>query len=366
MSIISLTIDGLSIEVQEGATVLQAARDAGITIPTICDHKDLNPYGACRMCVVQIEGVRGFPTSCTTPATQGMQVTTQSEQLTNLRNCTLELMFSGHPNSCLKCPHREACEQERPQATKAARSTRCGFCANRDECELRAMALDAGLQELQLPTLYAAHKLERDDPFMDRDYNLCVLCGRCWRICEKIHGKPAINIINRGKWARIGTAFDKSHLDSGCVFCGACIDICPTGTLTDRFARWQGKPEATVATTCQLCPQGCSVHAQSKDGQLLAYTMPGFSTEDRLCLLGRFGAAQILSSSKRLTRPMVREGGDLIPVDWEYALQEAAKGLQAVSGVIVFVISETTSREDRFLYRQLAGEMNGLVMFLSG
>ncbi|WP_051308945.1 sulfide/dihydroorotate dehydrogenase-like FAD/NAD-binding protein [Desulfogranum japonicum] len=362
MSIISLTIDGLDIEVQEGTTVLQAARKAGLSIPTICDHKDLSPYGACRMCVVEIEGVRGFPTSCTTPVTPGMQVTTQSEQLSTLRNCTLELMFSGHPNSCLKCPHRELCEEERPQATKAARTTRCGFCANRDECELREMALDSGLNELDLPTIYSAHKLERDDPFMDRDYNLCVLCGRCWRICEKIHGKPAINIIHRGKWARIGTAFDKSHLDSGCVFCGACVDICPTGTLTDRFARWQGKPDQSVATTCQLCPQGCSVQAQSKDGQLQAYTMPGFDKEDRLCLLGRFGAAQILSSSKRITRPLVREGDDLIPVDWDYAYQTISQGLLDANGTTVFLISETTSREERYLYARLASSVQGLLL----
>ena len=236
-----------------------------------------------------------------------MQVVTQSARLTELRNRTLELMFSGHPNSCLVCIHREACEQYRPKVTKAARSTRCGFCANRDECDLRTMALSAGQNELSLPTLYASYNLERDDPFMDRDYNLCVLCGKCWRICEKIHGKPAISIINRGKWARIGTAFDKSHVFSGCTFCGACIDICPTGTLTDRFARWQGKAEADTPSACILCSEGCSVVAQSKGGQLLAYTMTGFNKEAGLCALGRFGAAQIAASNQRLIRPLVRE-----------------------------------------------------------
>lgn len=354
MGNISLTINGRTVEVEEGATVLSAARKAGIVIPTICDHKDLNPYGSCRMCIVEIEGVRGFPTSCTTPATAGMRVTTESERLTTLRNRTLELMFSGHPNSCLVCPHREACEQYRPKATKAARSTRCGFCANRDECDLRSMALKAGSRELHLPTLYASYNLERDDPFMDRDYNLCVLCGRCWRICEKIHGKPAISIINRGKWARIGTAFDKSHVHSGCTFCGACIDICPTGTLTDRYARWHGKSEQEIPSACMLCPEGCSVVAQAKDGQLLAYTMTGFHREAGLCALGRFGAAQIVNSSRRLIRPQVREGDDLIPTDWEAAIQAAADGLRGCIGAAAVVISATGSREDRFLYGRLA------------
>ena len=138
---ISLTIDGRGIEVDEGRTVLQAATEAGITIPTICDHKDLSPFGACRMCIVEIEGVRGFPTSCTTPAAAGMVVRTQSDELRTLRNRTLELMLSGHPNSCLVCPHREDCEKYRPRPTKAGRTTRCGFCSNRDECNIRTLAL---------------------------------------------------------------------------------------------------------------------------------------------------------------------------------------------------------------------------------
>ena len=364
MGSISLTIDGQIVEVQEGTTVLEAARKAGITIPTICAHKDLNPYGACRICVVEIEGVRGFPTSCTTPATPGMQVTTQSERLTELRNRTLELMFSGHPNSCLVCVHREACEKYRPTATKAARSTRCGFCANRDECDLRAMALKAGSNELHLPTLYASYNLEREDPFMDRDYNLCVLCGRCWRICEKIHGQPAISIINRGKWARIGTAFDKSHVFSGCTFCGACIDICPTGTLTDRFARWQGKPEQEIPSTCLLCPEGCSVVAQTKEGRLLAYTMTAFTKEAGLCALGRFGAAQIVAASNRLTRPLVREGEDLIPMDWQGAMQSASTELAKYKGKIALVVSASTPREARYLYSQMAAQLEGQLLLL--
>lgn len=364
MGSISLTIDDRTVEVEEGKTVLEAARVAGISIPTICDHKDLNPYGSCRMCIVEIDGVRGFPTSCTTPAAAGMQVKTQSARLTTLRNRTLEMMFSGHPNSCLVCVHREACEKYRPNATKAARSTRCGFCANREECDLRKMVLQADSRELNLPNLYSSYGLERDDPFMDRDYNLCILCGRCWRICEKIHGQPAISIINRGKWARIGTAFDKSHVFSGCVFCGACIDICPTGTLTDRFARWHGKPETDIPSACILCSEGCSITAQSKKGQLLATVMTGFEPEDSLCALGRFGLAQIVGANNRLIRPQVREGDELIPTDWDAAIRVAVEGLRETTGAVVFVVSETISREDRYLYGRLAERLNGRLIVL--
>jgi NADH dehydrogenase/NADH:ubiquinone oxidoreductase subunit G/NAD(P)H-flavin reductase len=351
---ISLTIDGRGIEVNEGQTVLQAATEAGITIPTICDHKDLSPFGACRMCVVEIDGVRGFPTSCTTPAASGMVVRTQSEELRTLRNRTLELMLSGHPNGCLVCPHREACEKYRPRPTKAGRSTRCGFCSNRDECDIRTLALTAKSHDLAIPTLYAAYNLERDDPFMDRDYNLCILCGRCWRICEKIHGAPAISIINRGKRARIGTAFDKSHLFSGCTFCGACIDICPTGTLTDRYARWYGKPTAETPSTCTLCPEGCPVVALTESQKLIANRMTAFEPQASLCALGRFAYPQVVNSPERLTHPMVREDGELIPADWEAAIKAAAEGLRRSTGRMAVLVSESTTREDRYLYGKLA------------
>lgn len=357
MNAIHLTIDGQSVGVPAGATVLDAARKAGITVPTVCDHKDLSPYGACRMCIVEIEGVRGYPTSCTTPAAEGMQVRTQSPELESLRKRTLELMLSGHPNSCLVCAHREACESFRPKATKAGRSTRCGFCSNREECDLRTMALEAGDRDLHLPTLYAAHNLEREDPFMDRDYNLCVLCARCWRICEKIHGKPAISIINRGKEARVGTAFHKSHVHSGCTFCGSCIDICPTGTLTDRFARWYGKPDTRADSTCQLCPEGCAMVAQARSGQLVATAMTAFQPEASLCALGRFGYAQLVNAPTRLLRPTIRENGEAFTVDWATALDTAASGLRPHAGKIGMIVSAAISREERHLYEQLAREL---------
>jgi NAD(P)H-flavin reductase/ferredoxin len=364
MGKISLTIDGRAVEVEEGRTVLQAATGAGIYIPTICDHKDLSPFGACRMCIVEIEGVRGFPTSCTTPAAARMVVRTQSKELTTLRNRTLELMLSGHPNSCLVCLHREDCEKYRPRPTKAGRSTRCGFCSNRDECNVRTLALSGKTQELQIPTLYSSYNLERSDPFMDRDYNLCILCGRCWRICEKIHGVPAISIIKRGKWARIGTAFDKSHVFSGCTFCGACIDICPTGTLTDRYARWYGRPTAETPSTCTICPEGCSVVALTQGQKLIANRMATFESKSSICALGRFAYPQVVNSGQRLAQPMVREQDELIPSDWETAVNAAAEGIKHAAGNVAILVSESTTREDRHLYAKLAETLGARISFV--
>ena len=354
MNEIRLTIDGRVAEVDAGTTVLDAARKVGIEIPTICDHKDLTPYGACRMCIVEIEGVRGYPTSCTTPAAQGMTVWTHTEDLTVLRNRVLELMLSGHPNSCLVCPHRELCETYRPRPGKAGRTTRCGFCSNRDECRVRGMAIEAGAREMDLPVLYSAHQLERDDPFMDRDYNLCILCGRCWRICEKIHGAPAISIVNRGKWARLGTAFNKSHVLSGCTFCGSCIDICPTGSLTDRYARWYGKPEEEKVSVCTLCPEGCSIVLQSNNGKTVAAKMTAFEPDASLCAAGRFAFVQLANSPERLARCALRTNGDQVPVDWDEAIEDVAADLSKYKGSLLIAANGGGPREDTCLYRKLA------------
>ncbi|NTV44018.1 MAG: molybdopterin-dependent oxidoreductase, partial [Syntrophobacteraceae bacterium] len=283
-----------------------------------------------------------------------------TEELRSLRNRILELMLSGHPNACLVCDHRELCEKYRPQTIKAGRTTRCGFCSNRDECSLRNLALGIDKHELNLPTLYSAHNLERYDPFMDRDYNLCILCGRCWRICEKIHGSPAISIINRGRWARLGTAFHKSHVYSGCTFCGSCIDICPTGTLTDRYARWYGEVDGETHSACTLCPEGCSFFVLTKSRRMVASRMTEFTREASLCAVGRFVYPQIVNSPDRLKMPMIRENGDLIPLPWEDAIAVASEGLTQRRNSLAVLITESCSREDRYVYEQFAGALGAV------
>jgi NAD(P)H-flavin reductase/ferredoxin len=363
MDKIKLTIDGKPVEIAPGATVLEAARSGGIEIPTICAHEDLPSYGACRMCIVEIDNVRGYPTSCTTPAAEGMVVRTQTPELIKLRGRILEYMMSGHPNACLVCNHRAMCEQYRPRPIKAGRTTRCAFCSNRDGCDMRKMTLDLMKGDLNLPTLYSAYDVERDDPFIDRDYNLCILCGRCWRICEKIHGTPAISIINRGKWARIGTSFHKSYVFSGCTFCGACVDICPTGTLNDRYARWYGEPDRSVFSTCTLCPEGCTVRLQLKDARLISTRTASFGRDDRLCAIGRFAYPQIVNAPDRLRRALIRDAGDQMPADYESAIAHAAAKLGPHKGdSFAMIVSESLTRESRHYLGRFAREViNGQV-----
>ena len=370
-----LTIDGKQVQGPRGATVLDIARESGIHIPTLCAHEDLPNFGACRLCVVEIDGIRGYPTSCTTPAAEGMVVRTQSADLEEIRSTVMELMLSGHPNSCLVCNDRDECQKYRPKPTKSGRATRCGFCSNSPTCAIRKMSNEGAPPVLNLPTIYSQHKVERDDPFIERDHNMCVLCGRCWRICEQIHGTPAISIVQRGRDAKISAAFGRSWLDSGCTFCGACIDICPTATITDRYSRWYSNPREAAETTCTLCSEGCSVTPVVSEGSVVETKMTTFQRESRLCALGRFAYAQLMNAPRRLDRPLIREDGDLTPVPWDEAIEVVAAEMKkrilpsldssspAENGDLraAVIVGELHTREDRFLYEQLAAAIGGQV-----
>ena len=199
MSEITLTIDGNLVKAERGDTVLKAARKAGIEVPTLCDHPALEPYGACRLCIVEIEGMRGYPPSCTTPAAEGMVVKTSSPVIIDLRKEVIKLLLSGHTSPCLVCLHREPCEKYRPRSFKSGKATRCVFCSNRDQCELRKLTEEYKIDDLEVPIIYKHLPVEHMDPFMDRDYNLCVLCGRCARICEKIHTTGTIDFVSAAR-----------------------------------------------------------------------------------------------------------------------------------------------------------------------
>jgi NAD(P)H-flavin reductase/NAD-dependent dihydropyrimidine dehydrogenase PreA subunit len=357
MGQITLTIDGKKVKTEAGKTVLEAAQKAGIEIPTLCAHPALEPYGACRLCIVEIEGMRGFPPSCTTPSADGMVIQTKSPEIIDLRRNVIKLMLSGHTSPCLVCSDRELCEEYRPRPFKTGKATRCTFCSNRDHCELRELADEYEIKELEVPIIYKDLELERNDPFMDRDYNLCVLCGRCARICEKIHEKGTIDFINRGKDARIGTAFHRPHTETGCKFCGACIDICPTGALSDRFAKWYGAPEREEDSTCLLCPHGCSVRLKIQKGKATGSRMVELSREARICAVGRFVLPQLLDSPSRLVRHQIRVQDGLIKAPYREAVARAAEKLTPYSGDRFALISHSAAtREEIYVLRKFTKE----------
>ncbi|OGO00060.1 MAG: hypothetical protein A2Y58_00745 [Chloroflexi bacterium RBG_13_51_52] len=259
---IKLTIDGTEIEIERGATVLQAAQSAGIYIPTLCYHPNLQSYGGCRLCIVEIENMRGLPTACTTPATEGMKVTTSSAQLQELRRAFLQLILTEHPNACLTCHGRERCEPYDICLRQVAVNERCVSCPNNRQCELQNLVDYIGVPEITLP--YQYKNLPVDfirEPLIQRDYNLCILCGRCVQMCADVRGIGAVGFNKRGFDTVVGTAFDKPLQDSGCRFCGACVEVCPTGALMDTEAVYKpDKGWEEVAVPCKhACPAGINV-----------------------------------------------------------------------------------------------------------
>jgi len=259
---IKLTIDGKEVEVETGTTVLRASQRAGIYVPTLCYHPDLQPYGGCRMCVVEIEKMRGLPTSCTTPATAGMVVKTNTPQLQDLRRSILQLTLSEHPNACLTCQRRERCGPNDICLHDVSVNERCVSCPANYHCELQNLVDYLGIKEIALP--YNYKKLPVDfarEPLIRRDYNLCILCGRCVQMCADVRGIGVYSFINRGFDTIVSTAADRPLQDSRCRFCGACVEVCPTGALTDTDAAYHPDRDwEEVAVPCRhACPAGINV-----------------------------------------------------------------------------------------------------------
>jgi formate dehydrogenase beta subunit len=257
-----LTIDGVNVEVEKGSTVLQAAQDAGIYIPTLCYHPNVQPYGGCRLCIVEIENMRGLPTACTTPATDGMVVTTESERLQKLRQSFLELILTEHPNECLTCHRRERCSPYDICLRHPAVTDRCVSCPNNKQCELQNVVDYIGVSESYIPYYDKDLPVDYDrEPLIKRDYNLCILCGRCVQMCADVRGIGAISFIKRGFETVVGTAYDRPLQDSGCRFCGACVEVCPVGALMDVGSEYNPDVEHdSLAWPCRYaCPAGIDV-----------------------------------------------------------------------------------------------------------
>jgi len=360
MKVVEIEIDGEKYPVKDSSTILDACQKNNIWIPTLCSHRDLPPYGACRMCIVHVEGMRGYPPACTTPVSDGMVVTTESEELKKLRKGILELILSEHPSGCLFCMDKEMCKKYHVCHTKAGRVTGCETCPNNGQCELQEVMENIGLDDLNLPQHYRELPLERDDPFFERDYNLCILCGRCVRVCSEIRGIGAIALTKRGHDTKVGTAFGKSHLDGGCEFCGACVDVCPTGSLSAKGTKWHASPERTVETTCILCGVGCSIHTECKWDRILS-TCPdenGPANKGQLCVKGRFCIAPLVNHPKRLKFPLIRKGGHLTPVDWEEAISYVCERLKGFTEEKVgFLASPYLTNEAAYVMQKLAREV---------
>ncbi len=346
----------------EGVTVHRAAELNGIYIPSLCSHKDLSPFGGCRLCMVEIEGLRGYPLSCSTIAQEGMKVLTDTATLRELRREILKLILSEHPSSCLFCDERIECLDYQGTIRKAGVSNGCRFCPNDQQCELQDLVEKIGLSEIDFPVEYHGYDPEHDDPFYDRDYNVCILCGRCVRMCQEVRGTSVLAFTYRGPKVKVGPAFGRSHIEAGCEFCGACVDVCPTGALADKASKWEGKPDGFHVSTCPFCAIGCQVELNYKNGRLTKAraNLDAEVNDGQLCVKGRFCMPEATHHFERARRPMLQKGRYFREVSWDEALERVAAELKGIKpDEFLMLVSPDLTCEALFAARKFSRECLG-------
>ena len=336
---VTVYIDGEAVTVPEGTSVMRAAALAGAKIPKLCATDQLDAFGSCRLCLVQIEGMKGLPASCTTPVAAGMKVTTQNPQLADIRRGVMELYISDHPLDCLTCP------------------------AN-GHCELQDMAGVVGLREVRYGSEGANHLAAAKDtsnPYFTFDPAKCIVCSRCVRACDEQQGTLALTIQGRGFDSSVAASQDVSFMDSECVSCGACVQACPTATLTENTVIAKGQAEHSVVTTCAYCGVGCSFRAEMQ-GEELVRMVPnkdGHANHGHSCVKGRF-AIGYATHADRILKPMIRAKitDPWREVSWEEAVGYAASELKRIQSTygrdsIGGITSSRCTNEETYLVQKL-------------
>jgi formate dehydrogenase major subunit len=336
---ITLTIDGRRVRVAAGTSVYRAAAELGIVIPKLCATDSLEAFGSCRLCVVEIEGVKGKPAACTMPVSEGMRVTTQNDALARLRRNVMELYISDHPLDCLTCP-------------------------TNGDCELQDMAGAVGLREVRYGFDGENHLDEKKDasnPYFTFDPSKCIVCSRCVRACDEVQGTFALTIDGRGFASKVAAGQDQPFIDSECVSCGACIQACPTATLVENSVIEMGQPEHSVVTTCAYCGVGCSFKAEMQ-GERVVRMVPnkdGHANHGHACVKGRF-AFGYATHSDRLTTPKIRSSIEdpWQEVTWEEAIAFAASKLKAIraqygADSIGGITSSRCTNEETYLVQKM-------------
>ncbi len=329
---VTLEIDGASITVPKGTSIMRASQMLGTTIPKLCATDSLEPFGSCRLCLVEIEGRRGTPASCTTPVEAGMVVHTENDKLNKLRKGVMELYISDHPLDCLTCSANGDCELQDMAGAVGLREVRYGY---------------DGANHLDAPT-------DTSNPYFQFESSKCIVCSRCVRACEEVQGTFALTISGNGFGSKVSAGVEEDFMNSECVSCGACVQACPTATLMEKSVVEIGTPEHSVETTCAYCGVGCTFRAEMKGDQVVRMVpaKSGKANDGHSCVKGRF-AFGYTTHKDRIMKPMIRENTSdpWREVEWEEAISYTAKrfmeiqeqyGRKSIGGI---TSSRTTNEE---------------------
>ncbi|MBI5055174.1 MAG: molybdopterin-dependent oxidoreductase [Nitrospirae bacterium] len=328
---VSLKIDGKAVKVPEGTNLIDAAESAGIHIPNLCYLKGMRSIGACRMCLVEIEGMKSSVVGCITRVKEGMSVKTTTPQIEEMRKFVLDLVLSMHPLDCMTC-------------------TKAGVCT------LQKYSYDYGIKESNFTRKKFGYPIDAANPFIKRDPDYCVLCARCVRVCKE-QGTNVLDFMGRGVGAKVVTAMDKPLQESGCTFCGSCVDACPVNALleADRWRKGREWDYTKTKSVCLSCGNGCDIVVSTKDGSLAKINSGGAegSVEKYICATGRYGF-DALSSDARAMTPMIRVNGELKEASWKDALAAVAEKLKTAGGKTGIISTAGILNQDAFVLSQFA------------
>src|SRR6195952_4799700 len=354
-TMVRLTIDGQSITVPEGTSIMRAAMEAGTQIPKLCATDMVDAFGSCRLCLIEIEGRAGTPASCTTPAMNGLVVHTQTDRLKKIRKGVMELYISDHPLDCLTCAANGDCELQDMAGAVGLRDVRYGYEGENHVFAKSSNNLaDGCTNDNWMPK-------DESNPYFTYDPSKCIVCSRCVRACEEVQGTFALTISGRGFDSRVSPGMSESFLGSECVSCGACVQACPTATLTEKSVIEIGQPEHSVVTTCAYCGVGCTFKAEMR-GEEVVRMVPykdGKANRGHSCVKGRF-AWGYANHKERILSPMIRESIEQPwrEVSWDEAIAYTAsefRRIQAKYGTrsIGGITSSRCTNEETFLVQKL-------------
>ncbi len=332
---VKLTINGKEITVEEGISILEAARKNGVDIPNLCYDENLSPFGGCRLCLVEIKGYKNLVTSCSTKVKEGMEIYTESEKVVKVRKDILDLLLSNHPMDCLTCD-------------------KVG------ECKLQDYAYRYGIKGGSFKGEKKNYAIDSLNPVMERDQNKCILCGKCVRVCKEIQISNVVDFVGRGFNTKVTTAFDEPIDYENCRLCGQCISVCPTGALINKqFKGIRPWEVEKVRTTCPFCGTGCNFDLNIKDGKVVGVTPNSESPVNgtSLCVKGRYHT-DFINSPDRLTTPLIKKNGKFVEASWEEAMALVVENLQSAKrnygpDSIAGLSSARCTNEENFVFQKM-------------